>query len=133
MSDTPLGQKLDYEKGMRIYAPAMPAAVRDRIEADIAAVPDWLDRPEVGIDAAHLFVTSQAALEAQLAPLVPLLAAGGMIWISWPKKAAGLDTELDREAVRDHGLSYPALVDVKVCAVDATWSALKFVIRRDAR
>nr|WP_280638942.1 hypothetical protein [Sphingomicrobium aestuariivivum] len=118
---------------MRIYAPAMPAGVQRQIEADIAAVPDWLDTPEVGIDAAHLFVTSKSALEAQLAPLVPLLARDGMIWVSWPKKASGLATELDREAVRDHGLSYPDLVDVKVCAVDATWSALKFVIRKEAR
>ncbi|HVH49193.1 MAG TPA: hypothetical protein VM760_04880, partial [Sphingomicrobium sp.] len=60
------------------------------------------------------------------------LAPAGMIWVSWPKKAARVPTTLTEGVVRAEALA-AGLVDVKVCAVDATWSGLKLVIRKERR
>jgi hypothetical protein len=66
-------------------------------------------------------------LRRRLASLRAKIASDGMIWVSWPKKTSGLETDLDGQAVRRAGLQ-AGLVDVKVCAVDQIWSGLKFVI-----
>jgi len=65
---------------------------------------------------------------AVLARLEPKMPDGGLIWIAWPKKTSGVSTDLDEDVVRRIGLA-AKLVDVKVCAIDATWSGLKFVRR----
>lgn len=80
----------------------------------------------------HVFATSRAELEAQLGRLVPDLAYDGMLWISWPKKASKVETDLTGDVVRAVGLA-SGLVDVKVCAVDEVWSGLKFVYRLQDR
>ena len=67
-----------------------------------------------------------------LAELKSLLKQTGMLWLSWPKKAARMETDLNREIIREHGLGI-GLVDVKVCAVDENWSGLKFVYRTKDR
>jgi hypothetical protein len=80
------------------------------------------------------FCPDRAALRRRFAPLAGRLTPAGALWISWPKKSSGVATDLDENVVRDHGLAV-GLVDVKVAAVDATWSGLKFVRRvadRDA-
>jgi hypothetical protein len=77
-------------------------------------------------------VTSRTALAAALARLLPKLADGGMIWIAWPKKASGVATDVTEDTVREVALPM-GIVDVKVCAVDATWSGLKFLRRRAQR
>ena len=76
----------------------------------------------------HFFTTERAVLETQLLRLKGALARDGILWISWPKKAAKVETDLDENVVRKAGLE-AGLVDVKICAVDATWSGLKFVYR----
>jgi alkylation response protein AidB-like acyl-CoA dehydrogenase len=76
----------------------------------------------------HLFARDRATLERDLPRARGALARDGLLWISWPKKAAGLETDLHEAAVREAGLA-AGLVDVKICAVDATWSGLKFVYR----
>jgi hypothetical protein len=78
-----------------------------------------------------LFVTSRVALAAALTRTLPKLAAGGMIWIAWPKKASGVATDVTEDAVRAVALPL-GIVDVKVCAIDATWSGLKLLRRRAA-
>jgi len=75
-----------------------------------------------------LFATGRAALEKRFARLARAIAPSGSLWISWPKKSSGKKTDLDENVVRAVGLEN-GLVDVKVCAVDETWSALKFVVR----
>ena len=80
-------------------------------------------------DIALLFVTSRAALAAALARALPKLAQGGMIWVAWPKKASGVATDVTEDTVRDVALPL-GIVDVKVCAIDATWSGLKLLRRR---
>jgi hypothetical protein len=74
------------------------------------------------------FCPDGAALRRRFAPNAARLTTAGALWISWPKKSSGVATDLDESAVRAHGLA-AGLVDVKVVAVDAVWSGLKFVRR----
>jgi hypothetical protein len=76
----------------------------------------------------HFFTRSSSELEQKLPTLKSGLAQDGMLWISWPKRSSGLDTDLSENIIRDCGLKN-GLVDVKVCAIDETWSGLKFVFR----
>ena len=131
-SGTPLAKKLSLKDGMRAWWEDMPDAVRDEIERE-GLVLTHLEHPEAPIDAAHIFVTEYAAMERRLAALRPLLAPGGFLWVSWPKKASKVPTDITEDRIRDAILPATDLVDVKVCAVDATWSGLKLMIRRAAR
>jgi hypothetical protein len=80
------------------------------------------------LDFAIVFVTTRTKLEKRFEALIERLTPAGMIWVSWPKKTSGVATELTENVVRDIGLR-AGLVDVKVCAIDDTWSGLKFVRR----
>ncbi len=85
------------------------------------------------LDFVHVFTTERDELARQFPILQSQLGQRGMLWVSWPKKAAKIATDLSENDIRDIGLAH-GLVDVKVCAVDAQWSALKFVRRvRDRR
>lgn len=76
----------------------------------------------------HFFTKQRTQLQVELPRLKAALEPDGILWLSWPKKAAKVPTDLDGNVVRELGLA-SGLVDVKVCAVDATWSGLKFVYR----
>ena len=89
--------------------------------------------PEPGLDAAHIFVTRYADMEAKLAMLRPLIDPAGFVWVSWPKRASKVDTDITEDRIRDAILPATDWVDVKVCAVDEIWSGLKLVIRKAAR
>ncbi len=130
-SGTPLAKKLSLKDGMRVWWDGMPQGVREEIAAERLQLL-LLDVPESPIDAAHLFIADRAELEAKLAQLLPLLDPAGMIWVSWPKKASKVPTDITEDVIRDAALPM-GLVDVKVCAVDETWSGLKLVIRRQNR
>lgn len=80
------------------------------------------------LDFAMLFVRSTADLKKRFPGLRDRIESKGALWVSWPKKASGVETDLSEGIVRSIGLE-AGLVDVKVCAVDATWSGLKFVRR----
>lgn len=124
---TPLVKKLGLKDGMRAYVleapPAYPALL-----GDLPAGIHFLQKPEAGLDFIHYFARAAAALDTQFPTLKSLLTPVGMLWISWPKKSSPLSTDLNRDRIREMGLGH-GLVDVKVCAVDADWSALKFVYR----
>lgn len=79
-------------------------------------------------DFIHLFTNRQSELVSQLPLLKQALSPDGMIWISWPKKSSGVQTDVSERTVREIGLDC-GLVDVKVCAIDGQWSGLKFVYR----
>ena len=83
-------------------------------------------------DAIHAFTRSRAEIEASLGQLEKALKRDGMIWVSWPKKAAKVATDVTEDVVRAAALKLD-LVDVKVAALDAVWSGLKLVIRKDRR
>jgi hypothetical protein len=131
-SGTPLARKLSLKDGMRTWWEDMPDAVRDEIGREGLAL-NLLSAPVGPIDAAHIFVTLRADMEARLLALRPLLAPAGFIWVSWPKKASKLPTDVTEDGIREVILPDTDLVDVKVCAVDATWSGLKLMIRKERR
>jgi hypothetical protein len=127
-SGTPLAKKLSLKNGQSVHWEGMPDAVRAEIEAAGLALAPAGDR----IDAAHVFVTERAKLEEAIARLLPRLARDGQLWISWPKKASKVPTDVTEDVIRAVALPL-GLVDVKVCAVDEIWSGLKLVIRRELR
>ena len=130
-SGTPLAHKLSLRDGLRTWWEGMPNSVRAEIEESGVAL-RLLDRPGPGIEAAHVFVASRAALEDAVHRLLPLLVPSGFLWISWPKKASKVATDVTEDVIREIALPL-GLVDVKVCAIDSTWSGLKLMIRRDHR
>lgn len=132
-SGTPLAKKLSLRSGMRTWWEDMPDGVRGEIEAEEGLALDHLDAPEAPIEAAHIFVTLREDMAARLNRLRPLLAPSGFIWVSWPKKASKMPTDITEDAIREVILPDTDLVDVKVCAVDSVWSGLKLMIRRDRR
>ncbi len=130
-SGTPLAKKLGFKDGQRTWFDAMPDSVRAEIDSYGTAV-TLLDSPEPPVEAAHLFVTHCATLDCKLRMLLPLLDRDGMIWVSWPKQASKVPSDITEDVIR--ALALPlGLVDVKVCAVDDTWSGLKLVIRKELR
>lgn len=130
-SGTPLAQKLGIKPGLRCWFLGMPDDIRAEMERDAPAL-QRLASPEPPVDLAHIFVTSCAALDCELRMLLPLIARDGMIWVSWPKKASKVATDITEDVIRAVALPLH-LVDVKVCAVDDIWSGLKLVIRKDHR
>jgi hypothetical protein len=126
-SGTPLAKKLSLKDGQRVWWDRMPESVADEIASQGLQL-QLLDAPEVPIDAAHIFVAERADLEARLEQLMPLLSPSGFIWVSWPKKASKVPTDIIEDVIREVALPM-GLVDVKVCAVDETWSGLKLTKR----
>lgn len=108
----------------------MPESVRAEIEQSVA--PRYVARPAMGLAAAHVFHTSAAKLDADLKKLRGIIAPDGMVWVSWPKKAAKMDTDITEDTIRKLALPM-GFVDVKVCAVDEVWSGLKLVVRKELR
>jgi hypothetical protein len=129
-SGTPLWQKLGLKPGMRLLALDTPPD----LDALLVGAPALERLPRVTpLDCALVFASTESALGAIITRLEPKLADHGMIWIAWPKRTSGVATDVSEDAVRRIGLA-AGLVDVKVCAIDATWSGLKFVRRlRDRR
>lgn len=130
-SGTPLAKKLSLNDGMRTWFDGMPDSVRKEIAAEGFQL-HLLSAPAAPIDAAHIFVNSREQLEAKLHALLPLLDRAGMIWVSWPKRASKVPTDITEDVIRDVALPMH-LVDVKVCSVDDIWSGLKLVIRKEHR
>lgn len=123
-SGTPLPKKLGIKDQFQVELFQMPAEVKAELNTALAKCRAAKDN----LDFAMLFVKTQAELQQQFTRLSKLLALAGMLWVSWPKKSSGVASDLDENIVRNIGLQ-AGLVDVKVCAVNDTWSGLKFVIR----
>ncbi len=130
-SGTPLARKLSLKDGQRVWWESVPESVRAEIEESGLTL-NLLDAPEAPIEAALVFVTARFRLEEALGRLLPLLDPAGFLWVSWPKKASKVPTDITEDVIREVALPL-GLVDVKVCAVDATWSGLKLMIRRALR
>ena len=130
-SGTPTAKKLTLKEGMRVWFDGMPDAIREEIlDAGIALTE--VSAPCDGLEAAHVFVTTKADLDVRLRTLRDLIAKDGQVWVSWPKKTSGLATEVDQATVRAAGHA-AGFIDTKKCAVDETWSGLKFVIPKADR
>lgn len=126
-SGTPLVRKLGIKEGNRLWLSGTPAHYWDLLGPLPEGVAVAEDDGEL-VEFAHVFATTKADLEEGLSEAKARIAPNGMVWASWPKKTSGVATELDGNVVRAMGLD-TGLVDVKVCAVDETWSGLKFVYR----
>lgn len=129
-SGKPVWQKLGLTPATRVLArnaPADYARIVGMREADVVRA-----TPRGAFDIAHVFATSAKSLQAELTALGKRLPAQGVIWVSWPKKASKVATDVTEDTVRAIALPM-GLVDVKVCAIDAIWSGLKLVWRRDQR
>lgn len=126
-SGTPLPKKLGLATGQRAIAVRAPDHYEDLLAAQPDGV-DWKQRLQGQFDFIHLFCVRLRDLEQQLPRVHKALAKTGMLWISWPKKSSSLAQDLSETEVRQLGLD-TGLVDVKVCAVDADWSGLKFMYR----
>lgn len=129
-SGTPLPKKLGIKEGHRVLLASPP----EGFDATLGALPQGaVATSRAGakpgsFDVIVLFVGSVARLRAEFPKKARLLATDGGLWVSWPKKASGVATDLHEGIVREIGLE-AGLVDVKVCAVDETWSGLRFVYR----
>lgn len=125
-SGRPLTEKLGIKKGYSVAFLNAP----EGYSCLLGELPDGavVRRRRVELDLVQLFATRRASLEAELPGLKGRIKRGGMIWVSWPKGSSGVETDLSDVVVREVGLK-ARLVDVKVCALDETWSALKFVRR----
>jgi hypothetical protein len=130
-SGTPLAKKLNLRDGQRVWFDAMPETVIDEID-EYALELTFVAGPEDNPDASHIFVTERGPLEEKLAALRDTMAKDGHVWVSWPKKASGVPSELTEDTIREVALPM-GLVDTKICAVDETWSGLKLVIRKELR
>ena len=125
-SGTPLHRKLGVKPGSReLLSAAPPDFALDLVPAEAIVHTHAAGAP---YDVILAFCPDRARLDARFAPLTERLASAGALWVAWPKKASGVVSDLDENVVRDVGLA-AGLVDVKVAAIDATWSGLKFVRR----
>ena len=130
-SGTPLAQKLGIKPGAKLYAAGAP----QNYPSLLAPLPEGvvLTRSiSARVDLIHVFVTSRALLATELRRCVATMRPDAAVWVSWPKKAAKVPTDITEDVIRAEALPL-GLVDIKVCAVDAVWSGLKLVIRKENR
>jgi len=126
-SGTPLVKKLGIKEGSRVALVNAP----ENFETELGELPDnvkFMKSTTKSLDLILFFVLSERVLARDFAKLAARLTSNGMIWIAWPKKSSGVTTDLTFEPVQRIGLD-AGLVDVKICAIDDTWSGLKFVYR----
>ena len=124
-------RKLGIRAGERVAAINAPAHYRQLLEG----LPEDVSigrRVAAGARFVHLFVKERAELEKRLAALRSKLDEAGVLWISWPKKSSSVATDVTEDTIREVALPF-GFVDVKVGAVDDTWSGLKLMIRRENR
>ena len=122
-SGTPLPQKLGLKPGLLVYVDGGPEHLDELLGGST-----YTTRLPRRVDVTLLFSTSLARLQRRLPLVVERTVGNGTVWVCWPKKASKVPTDLDENVVRELGLA-TGVVDVKVAAIDATWSGLKFVRR----
>ena len=130
-SGTPLAKKLGFKEGSVVYARNAPDHYRDLL----GPLPPGILFPKRvtdQVDIVHGFFLKVSDLELELARLRKMLAPHAAIWVSWPKKASKVATDITEDVIRSVALPL-GFVDIKVCAVDETWSGLKLVVRKSLR
>jgi hypothetical protein len=126
-SDTPLAKKLGIKESSRIGLVNAPGGFQKQLGV-LPANAQIVARLLKPLDLILLFTAAEKILVRDFPSLAKKLSANGMIWIAWPKKSSGVPTDLSFDRVQRVGLQ-GGLVDVKICAIDETWSGLKFVYR----
>jgi hypothetical protein len=130
-SSKPLAQKLGIKPATTVFVINEPANYRELL-GEAADGVEFSDRVTSNPDFIHFFITRRSGLEKQLNRLRSKIRDTGALWVSWPKKSAGVSTDVTEDVIREIALPL-GFVDVKVCAIDETWSGLKLVILRTNR
>jgi len=130
-SGTPLAAKLGIKPGFTVLADGAPEDYASLL-APLPAGVTFVNTLTKSVDLVHLFTKSASELDARLRSWRHAMKSDGTIWISWPKKASKVPTDITEDVIREIALPM-GLVDVKVCAVDETWSGLKLVVRKELR
>jgi hypothetical protein len=130
-SGTPLAKKLGIKPGSEVVLIGAPDGYRKLVEPLPEGV-TFAARSSERTDIVHVFTTRKADLGKTLKTLRSKLKPDGVVWVSWPKKAAKVATDITEDTVRELALPL-GFVDIKVCAVDETWSGLKLVVRKALR
>jgi len=136
-SGKPLHEKLGFRPGMAVLFVALPDDVAALVKSvafdDVVRADTWSRVSGTArFDAIHAFTVSHAEIAKNLPRLQKAIKRDGMVWVSWPKKSAKVPTDVTEDVVRAEALRLD-LVDVKVAAIDAVWSGLKLVIRKERR
>ncbi len=129
-SGTPLAKKLGIKPGMRVAFLGAPEGYADAL--DLPEGVRVFKRVAKDMDLIQVFTTSRAELERRWDALAAAIWPAGVLWVSWPKRASKVPTDMTEDVVRDVALPRD-FVDVKVCAVDDVWSGLKLVVRKEKR
>jgi hypothetical protein len=130
-SGTPLARKLGIKEGHRVAFPGAP----DGFAALLVPIPEGVEvraRARGPLDVVVFFTRRRSELERRFAALKRALDPAGGLWIAWPKRSSGVETDLTEDAVREIAIA-EGLVDNKVCAIDETWSGLRLVYRLSDR
>jgi hypothetical protein len=130
-SGTPLAKKLGINAGSNVFADGAPSDYATLL----APLPDgvtFVKKLTTSVDVVHLFTKSASELHSRLRRWRGTIRSDAAIWISWPKKASKVATDITEDVIREVALPM-GFVDVKVCAIDDTWSGLKLVIRKELR
>jgi hypothetical protein len=130
-SGTPLAKKLVITASSKVFADGAPADYASLLGPLPEGV-TFVKKLTTSVDVIHLFTKSASELDAKLRRWRNAIRSDAAIWISWPKKASKVTTDITEDVIRDIALPM-GYVDVKVCAVDETWSGLKLVIRKELR
>lgn len=130
-SGTPLAKKLGIREGSEVLPVGAPAGYR-KLLAPLPPQVRFATRLTTATDVVHLFTKDRSELEKSLSSWYGRMRPDSSIWVSWPKKTSGVATDITEDVIRTVALPI-GLVDVKVCAVDDTWSGLKLVIRKENR
>ena len=130
-SGTPLPQKLGIKPGLMVVTINAPANYR-RLLGQIPDSVTFSERLKSGSRFVHLFTSRRSEMQKKMSILRDKISDNGAIWVSWPKKSSGISTDVTEDVIREIALPL-GFVDIKVCAVDETWSGLKLMIRRENR
>ena len=130
-SGTPLAKKLGIGAGHRVWLANAPANYK-RLVAPLPDGVTFVAKPSGTTDVAHVFASKRRVLDKTLRALRSALKPDAAVWVSWPKKASKTPTDITEDVIREVALPM-GFVDIKVCAVDDTWSGLKLVVRKELR
>jgi len=130
-SGTPLRQKLGIKPRLTVVTMNAPTNYR-RLLGTIPEGVTFSDRLKSDLSFVHVFIQKRSKLEQRLSAIRRKIADAGTVWVSWPKRSSGLPTDVTEDVVRAVALPL-GFVDVKVCAIDETWSGLKLMVRSSNR
>ncbi len=130
-SGTPLAKKLGIQEGMSVATLGAPREYRAWL-APLPPAVRFTAKPAAAVDLVHVFATKRTELTTTLKSCRKALAPDATVWVSWPKQASKVPTDITEDTIRDVALPM-GFVDVKVCAVSDVWSGLKLVVRKSLR